>query len=134
MTIRARQSRDWRAQWCELGRFQVMPARAFAFAMIAAIVSRYFVKVSSTTCSVGIAFGFRPSVSWLNLLNPHSWTPLLPRPGAGALGLGTRASRLPSSCGSLVAGAFGFGPRDYFELSDAAERDVPQVALPGRSR
>ena len=36
--------------------------------------------------------------------------------------------------GNLVAGAFGFGPRDYFELSDAAERDVPQVALPGRPR
>ena len=34
--------------------------------------------------------------------------------------------------GNLVAGAFGFGPRDYFEVSDAAERDVPQVALPGR--
>ena len=34
--------------------------------------------------------------------------------------------------GNLVAGAFGIGPRDYFELSDAAERDVPQVALPGR--
>jgi Uncharacterized conserved protein len=36
--------------------------------------------------------------------------------------------------GNLVAGAFGFGPRDYFELSDAAERHVPQVALSGRSR
>jgi len=36
--------------------------------------------------------------------------------------------------GNLAAGVFGFGPRDYFELSDAAERDVPQVALPGRSR
>ena len=34
--------------------------------------------------------------------------------------------------GNLVAGAFGFGPRDYFELSDAAEGDVPRVALPGR--
>jgi hypothetical protein len=29
---------------------------------------------------------------------------------------------------------FGFASRDYFELSDAAERDVPQVALPGRTR
>jgi hypothetical protein len=34
----------------------------------------------------------------------------------------------------LIAGTFGFGPRDYFELSDAAERDVPQVALSGRPR
>ena len=34
---------------------------------------------------------------------------------------------------NLVAGAFGFAPRDYFELSNAAERDVPQVALSGRS-
>jgi LemA protein len=36
--------------------------------------------------------------------------------------------------GNLVAGLFGFAPRDYFELSDAAQRDVPQVALPGRTR
>jgi LemA protein len=36
--------------------------------------------------------------------------------------------------GNLVAGLFGFASRDYFELSDAAERDVPQVALPGRTR
>ena len=34
---------------------------------------------------------------------------------------------------NLIAGAFGFAPRDYFELSNAAERDVPQVALSGRS-
>ena len=33
---------------------------------------------------------------------------------------------------NLVAGTFGFAPRDYFELSNAAERDVPQVALSGR--
>src|SRR5262245_18416285 len=36
--------------------------------------------------------------------------------------------------GNLVAGLFGFASRDYFELSDAAERDVPQVALPRRTR
>jgi LemA protein len=36
--------------------------------------------------------------------------------------------------GNLVAGAFGFGLRDYFELSDAAGRDVPQVAVSGRPR
>src|SRR5262245_39597225 len=36
--------------------------------------------------------------------------------------------------GNLVAGLFGFASRDYFELADAAERDVPQVALPGRTR
>src|SRR5689334_12421670 len=35
---------------------------------------------------------------------------------------------------NLLAGIFGFVPREYFELSDAAERDVPQVALPGRPR
>ena len=33
---------------------------------------------------------------------------------------------------NLVAGTFGFAPRDYFELSNAAERDVPQVALSGQ--
>jgi LemA protein len=33
---------------------------------------------------------------------------------------------------NLIAGIFGFAPRDYFELSDATERDVPQVVLPGR--
>ena len=36
--------------------------------------------------------------------------------------------------GNLVAGLFGFAVRDYFELSDATQRDVPQVALPGRTR
>jgi LemA protein len=30
---------------------------------------------------------------------------------------------------NLVAGMFGFGTRDYFELSSEAERAVPQVAL-----
>jgi LemA protein len=30
---------------------------------------------------------------------------------------------------NLVAALFGFGERDYFELSDAAERAVPKVAL-----
>lgn len=31
--------------------------------------------------------------------------------------------------GNLVAGLFGFARRDYFELTDAADRAVPQVAL-----
>jgi LemA protein len=35
---------------------------------------------------------------------------------------------------NLVAGLFGFAPREYFELSDVAERNVPQVALSGRPR
>jgi LemA protein len=30
---------------------------------------------------------------------------------------------------NLIAGLFGFGPRDFFELSDMAERAVPQVDL-----
>lgn len=30
---------------------------------------------------------------------------------------------------NLIAGAFGFGERQYFELSSEAERTVPQVAL-----
>jgi LemA protein len=30
---------------------------------------------------------------------------------------------------SLIAGTFGFAQRQYFEISDAAERAVPQVAL-----
>jgi len=30
---------------------------------------------------------------------------------------------------NLIAGLFGFAPRDYFELSDDAERAVPTVAL-----
>ncbi len=30
---------------------------------------------------------------------------------------------------NLIAGLFGFAPRDYFELSDDAERAVPAVAL-----
>jgi LemA protein len=35
---------------------------------------------------------------------------------------------------NMVAGMFGFAPREYFELSDAAERDVPRVALSGQAR
>ena len=30
---------------------------------------------------------------------------------------------------NLIAGVFGFTPRDYFEVSDTADRAVPQVAL-----
>lgn len=30
---------------------------------------------------------------------------------------------------NLIAGTFGFGQRDYFELSDATDRAVPEVAL-----
>jgi LemA protein len=33
---------------------------------------------------------------------------------------------------NLLAGLFGFAPRDYFELSDAADRAVPQVELAPR--
>ncbi len=35
---------------------------------------------------------------------------------------------------NLVAGTFGFGQREYFELSDAVQRDVPQVSLAGQAR
>jgi LemA protein len=35
---------------------------------------------------------------------------------------------------NLVAGTFGFAQREYFELSDAAQRDVPQVLLAGQAR
>jgi LemA protein len=35
---------------------------------------------------------------------------------------------------NLVAGTFGFAQREYFELSDAAARDVPQVSLAGQAR
>ena len=31
--------------------------------------------------------------------------------------------------GALVAGPFGFGKREYFELDDAAAREVPRVSL-----
>jgi LemA protein len=30
---------------------------------------------------------------------------------------------------NLIAGVFGFAPRDYFEVSDAADRAVPQINL-----
>ncbi|MGB7260168.1 MAG: LemA family protein, partial [Pseudolabrys sp.] len=30
---------------------------------------------------------------------------------------------------NLIAGMFGFGQREYFEVSDAVDRAVPQVAL-----
>jgi LemA protein len=36
---------------------------------------------------------------------------------------------LQSFPSNLIAGVFGFTPRDYFEVSDAADRAVPQVAL-----
>ena len=35
---------------------------------------------------------------------------------------------------NVIAGVFGFAPRDYFELSADAERDVPQVSRAGRAR
>ena len=34
---------------------------------------------------------------------------------------------------NLIAGLFGFGARDYFELADASEGAVPQVALAPRT-
>ena len=36
------------------------------------------------------------------------------------------AQSFPSN---LIAGLFGFGQREYFEISDAADRNVPQVKL-----
>jgi len=33
---------------------------------------------------------------------------------------------------NLIAGAFGFTPRDFFELDDAGARDAPQVSLAPR--
>ncbi len=36
------------------------------------------------------------------------------------------AQSFPSN---LIAGLFGFGQRQYFEISDAADRDVPKVTL-----
>jgi LemA protein len=30
---------------------------------------------------------------------------------------------------NLIAGLFGFGQRDYFEIADATDRAAPQVAL-----
>ncbi len=33
---------------------------------------------------------------------------------------------------NVLAGAFGFSPRDFFELDDAGERNVPQVSLAPR--
>jgi LemA protein len=38
----------------------------------------------------------------------------------------TRIQTIP---GVLLAGAFGFAPREYFEIADDAERSVPQVAF-----
>jgi len=38
--------------------------------------------------------------------------------------LNTKVAQFPSN---LVAGSFGFGPREFFELTSPAERDVPQV-------
>jgi LemA protein len=40
--------------------------------------------------------------------------------------LNVLAQSFPSN---LIAGLFGFGQRDYFEIADAADRAVPQVAL-----
>jgi LemA protein len=34
--------------------------------------------------------------------------------------------------GNLIAGAFGFSPRDFFELDDAGECNAPQVSLAPR--
>lgn len=40
--------------------------------------------------------------------------------------LNTMVEQVPSN---LIARLFGFGPRSYFELADAAERAVPRVAV-----
>jgi LemA protein len=44
----------------------------------------------------------------------------------GVRNLNVLVQSFPSN---LIAGVFGFTPRDYFEVSDVAERAVPQVAL-----
>jgi len=44
--------------------------------------------------------------------------------------LNTLVQSFPSN---LIAGLFGFGERDYFELADASEGAVPQVALAPRT-
>ena len=44
--------------------------------------------------------------------------------------LNTLVQSFPSN---LIAGPFGFGERDYFELADASEGALPQVALAPRS-
>jgi LemA protein len=36
------------------------------------------------------------------------------------------AQSFPSN---LIAGLFGFGQREYFEITDAADRNAPQVRL-----
>jgi LemA protein len=40
--------------------------------------------------------------------------------------LNTRIAQFPSN---LIAGMFGFAPRQFYELTSAAEREVPQVRL-----
>jgi LemA protein len=42
--------------------------------------------------------------------------------------LNTRIAQFPSN---IVAGMFGFQPRDFFELSSAAEREAPRVSFGG---
>jgi LemA protein len=42
--------------------------------------------------------------------------------------LNTRIAQFPSN---VVAGAFGFRPREFFELADAAQREVPRVRFDG---
>jgi LemA protein len=38
----------------------------------------------------------------------------------------TRIESVPTN---IVAGMFSFGPEDFFELSDAAEREAPKVSF-----
>lgn len=40
--------------------------------------------------------------------------------------LNTKIAQFPSN---LVAGAFGFAPREFFELKDAAQREAPKVSF-----
>ena len=44
--------------------------------------------------------------------------------------LNTRVAQFPSN---LLAGAFGFGPREFFELADPSEGAVPTIDLGKRS-
>ena len=38
--------------------------------------------------------------------------------------LNTRIAQFPTN---LIAGMFGFAPRQFYELTSAAEREVPQI-------
>src|ERR1700728_2215897 len=90
-TVSARFSRDrepadpreWKSTQ-DISRHHEIPARSLAAAITSTITARYFSKVSSTTVMVGIVC-FSSGIVGLNVANPSSCTPVLPRPGAGLL-------------------------------------------------